>query len=257
MGRRVTGDTMLGDQTCDRCRRGRQYLCANRSEVGIRRGRPGALAEQLLMPAWALYALPDDLDPAVGALIEPGGNAFRTVEAAGLRAGDSLLVIGAGTIGLLAALIARERRVEVSILGHSPASIDFARSLGFDRTWSSEHPPPSTFDAVVDASTASSSPALAVKLVEPGGRVVCIGLAGEPSLVDTRDIVLADITITGTLSASPGLPGTVALFGGAGRVDPSPLVAAVVGLDDVPRVLAGDRDPAWGPGPKIHVDPRR
>jgi threonine dehydrogenase-like Zn-dependent dehydrogenase len=164
--------------------------------------------------------------------------------------------VGAGTIGLLAALVARERGLAVSILGHSPSSIEFARSLGFDRLWSSDRPPTGTFDAVVDASTASSSPALGLRLVEPGGRVVCIGIAAEPSLVDTRDAVFRDASVVGILSASPGLPGTVELFG-AGRVDPSPLVAAVVGLDDVPRVLAGEHDAAWGAGPKIQVDPRR
>ena len=44
VGRRVTGDTMLGCGTCDRCTAGRQHLCADRYEIGIRNGRPGALA---------------------------------------------------------------------------------------------------------------------------------------------------------------------------------------------------------------------
>ena len=96
LGRRVTGDTMLGDQTCDRCRSGRQYLCANRYEVGIRHGWPGALAEQLCVPAWSLRALPEDLDWSIGALVEPSGNAWRTVEAAALQPGWRLLVVGAG-----------------------------------------------------------------------------------------------------------------------------------------------------------------
>src|ERR671913_1520701 len=46
IGRRVTGDTMLGDQVCRRCRRGHQHVCEHRQEVGIRNGRHGALAEQ-------------------------------------------------------------------------------------------------------------------------------------------------------------------------------------------------------------------
>ena len=47
VGRRVMGDTMLGDGVCRRCRKGRQHVCENRQEVGVRGGRPGALAEQL------------------------------------------------------------------------------------------------------------------------------------------------------------------------------------------------------------------
>ncbi len=52
LGRRVTGDTMLGDRTCRRCHRGHQHVCEQRQEVGIRGSRPGALAEQLAVPAW-------------------------------------------------------------------------------------------------------------------------------------------------------------------------------------------------------------
>src|SRR5215211_7227458 len=76
LGRRVTGDTMLGDGTCRRCRRGAQHVCADRQEVGIRGGRPGALAEQLAVPAASLHTLPETVDPVLGALVEPGGNAF-------------------------------------------------------------------------------------------------------------------------------------------------------------------------------------
>jgi threonine dehydrogenase-like Zn-dependent dehydrogenase len=73
VGRRVMGDTMLGDGTCRRCRRGHQHTCANRQEVGIRGGRDGALAEQLAVPVSSLHVLPDAVGPVLGALVEPGG----------------------------------------------------------------------------------------------------------------------------------------------------------------------------------------
>ena len=95
-----------------------------------------------------------------------------------------------------------------------------------------------------------------MELVEPGGRVVFIGIAGEPSLVDTRSLVLKDVTATGVLSGSGGLAGAIEQYA-AGAVDPRPLVAATVGLAEVADVLAGRRRPEWGPAPKIHVDPRR
>ena len=253
LGQRVIGDTMLGCGRCARCRSGRQHLCADRFEVGIRGGWPGALAQRLSVPASSLRVLPDALDATAGALVEPGGNAWRAVDATGLDPGERLLVIGAGTIGLLAGLIARSRGADVTVLGRSDASIGFARSLGLAASPHIESG--ATFDAVIDASTSESSPARAVDLVEPGRRVVYIGLAGEPSLLDTRRLVLSDVTVVGILSASPGLDGAIELFG-SGRVDPRPLVAAVVGLDDVAAILAGDRDPAWR-GPKVQVDPRR
>ncbi|MGW9183984.1 zinc-dependent alcohol dehydrogenase [Agromyces sp. NPDC055661] len=252
LGRRVTGDTMLGCGVCRRCRTGFQHVCADRSELGIRRGRPGALADQLAVPARALHALPDTVDDAAGALVEPGGNAFRAVQAAALEPGDRVLVTGAGTIGLLCAMFARAGGADVHLLGRSPRSLDFARSLGFEHVWSDDALPELPWDAVIEASNAPELPAKAVELVEPGKRVVYIGLAGSPSLLDTRMLVLGDVTAVGILSASPGLEGTIRAYA-HDQVDPRPLVAATVVLDDLPAVLAGERPAGSGPGPKFHV----
>ncbi|MDQ7905071.1 hypothetical protein RB614_11115 [Phytohabitans sp. ZYX-F-186] len=73
--------------------------------------------------------------------------------------------------------------------------------------------------------------------------------------VDTRALVLKDVTAVGVLSASPALDATIAAYA-SGAVDPRPLVAATVGLDGVGPVLAGQRPAGAGPAPKIHVDPR-
>jgi threonine dehydrogenase-like Zn-dependent dehydrogenase len=255
LGRRVTGDTMLGDGVCRRCRRGRQHVCEHRQEVGIRGGRPGALAEQLAVPVASLHELPDAVDASLGALVEPGGNAWRAARAAGVATGDRALVVGPGTIGLLTAMFLRAAGAEVHLLGVTAASLEFARGLGFAGAWARDTLPDLPFDAVVDASTAPGSPALALDLVEPAGRVVCIGIAGTPSSVDTRTLLLKDVTAVGILSASPGLAPAIAAYA-AGEVDPRPLVAATVGLGQVGAVLAGGRPDGSGAGPKVHVDPR-
>jgi threonine dehydrogenase-like Zn-dependent dehydrogenase len=249
-GRRVTGDTMLGCGRCARCAAGRQHLCADRYEIGIRRGWPGALAERLPVPVTALVPLPDGVDATAGALVEPGGNALRAVRAAALAPGERLLVVGPGTIGLLVAMIAAARGVEVHLLGLPP--LDFARTVA--PAWTADTLPELRFDAVVDASTGAGVPARAVALVEPGRRVVCIGLAAGPSLLDTRQLVFAELTVVGVLSASGGLAGAVELYA-SGAVDPRPLVATTLGLADTAAALT---DPGrFGPAPKIHIDPRR
>jgi hypothetical protein len=74
-------------------------------------------------------------------------------------------------------------------------------------------------------------------------------------MIDTRTLALKDVTAVGILSASPGLADTIAAYA-SGAVDPRPLVAATVGLNQVGSVLAGQRPLGAGPGPKIHVDPR-
>ncbi len=255
VGRRVIGDTMLGCGHCDRCLSGRQHVCADRFEIGIRNGWPGALAEQLAVPVSALHRLPDAIDPALGALVEPGGNALRAYRAAGVSAGDRLLVLGPGTIGLLVALFARADGVEVHLVGRSEPPMAFARSLGFEHVWTTGALPALVFDAIVDATNDPAMPALAIELVEPGKRVVFIGIAGTPSMIDSRTLALKDATAVGVLSGSGGLEGTIELYA-SGAVDPRPLVAATVSLEQVADALAGNRPSGSGAGPKIHVDPR-
>ncbi|MFK3983271.1 zinc-binding dehydrogenase [Micromonospora sp. NPDC050397] len=256
LGRRVTGDTMLGCGHCRRCLAGGGHVCADRSEIGIRGGFAGALAERLAVPVTALHALPDTVDDTAGALVEPGGNALRSVRGAALTPGDRLLVLGPGTIGLLVAEFARTEGAEVHVVGTSARSLDFARTRGFSGVWPDGRIPALPWDAVVDASNDPAVPALALDLVEPGGRIVYVGLSGTPSRIDTRTLALKDVTAVGILGASAGLAGTIARYADA-AVDPRPLVAATVGLDEVGGVLAGRLPDNAGPGPKVHVDPRR
>jgi threonine dehydrogenase-like Zn-dependent dehydrogenase len=256
LGRRVTGDTMLGCGQCGRCGSGRQHLCEDRSEIGIRGVWPGALAEQLVVPASALHALPDRVDVVAGALVEPGGNALRAVSAACLTKGDRVLIWGPGSIGLLAAAFAAAQGAEVHLVGTEPQSLAFARQLGYPHTWCVGDLPDVAFDAVIDATYGPEVPAAALELVEPGRRIVLVGLAGSPSRIDTRMLVLKDVTAVGVLSASPGLAAAIASYASA-AVDPRPLVAETVRLEEVEDVLAGHRRRPAGAGPKFHVDPSR
>ncbi|WP_052226518.1 zinc-dependent alcohol dehydrogenase [Microbacterium mangrovi] len=252
VGRRVTGDTMLGCGACHRCAKGRHHVCENRTELGIRGGRPGALAEKLAYPARYLHPLPDSVDDAAGALIEPAGNALRSVWAAEVVPGDRVLVLGIGTIGLLVAMFARAEGADVHLMGRSNGSMQFARSLHFDAVWDEQSLPDLPWDAVIDCSNAAALPAKALELVEPAGRVVYVGLAGSPSTIDTRTLALKDVTAVGILGASAALDGVIAAFA-SGAVDPRPLVAATVTLEDVAAALRGELPTQAGPGPKIHV----
>jgi threonine dehydrogenase-like Zn-dependent dehydrogenase len=253
LGVRVTGDTMLGCGRCRRCAAGNHHVCADRSEIGIT-GWPGALAEKLLVPAGSLYRLPDQVDDTAGALVEPGGNALRAVRAAHAGPGRRLLVWGPGSIGLLATAFASAAGAEVDVAGLDAQREELAKSFGAARYWTSDSPPPGGYDAVIDCTGHDAVPARALRLVEPAGTVVYIGLSTRPSLVDSRDIALGDITVTGILGASAGLASAIEHYAD-GRVDPRPLAQVVVGLDRAADALAGHLD--TGAGTKIHIDPRR
>jgi 2-desacetyl-2-hydroxyethyl bacteriochlorophyllide A dehydrogenase len=252
LGTRVTGDTMLGCGYCNRCRAGNGHVCADRHEIGIT-AWPGALADKLLVPAGSLYRLPASVDDRSGALVEPGGNAQRAAAAAHAEPGRRILVCGPGTIGLLAVAFAGAAGADVDVLGSDPNRRELASEFGAGRYWTAEDPPPGTYDAVIDCTGDHRVPASALTLVEPAGRVVYIGVSPRPSQIDSRDIVLNDLTVVGILGASAGLATAIAQYAD-GRVVPGALVEVVVGLDLAVEALSGRIDPA--PGVKIHIDPR-
>ena len=258
IGKRVTGDTMLGCGQCEYCLAGHHHVCANRFEVGIRDGWAGALAEKMLVPTRFAYEIPEHVSETAAALVEPGGNSLRAVRAARVEPGQRVLILGSGTIGLLSAQFALAAAAEVHVGGVREGSLALAETLGVQHTWqlddlaasASDH-----FDAVIEATGNKAMPALSARLAKPAGRVVYIGLSSTPSLVDTRDIALKDITAVGILSGSPGLAGAIEHFAD-GSVVPDAIVSEVVALEDVPDRLEGRRGADAGPGPKVHVDPR-
>jgi 2-desacetyl-2-hydroxyethyl bacteriochlorophyllide A dehydrogenase len=253
LGARVTGDTMLACGTCDRCLTGRRNLCRNLVEIGISLGYAGALAERLVVPAGSLHRLPDTVDDAAGALVEPGGNGWRAADAAHAGAGVRVLVWGAGSIGLLATAFAAAAGSEVHVVVRNPQRAMLAESLGATAVWTVGALPEVAFDAVIDATNDASVPTAALERVDAGGRVVFIGLSGGPSPIDTRRLVLRDMTATGILSGSAGLAPAIKRYAD-GSVDPRPLVSATLPLERAADVLAGWRPD--GPGPKVQFDPR-
>ncbi len=252
LGARVTGDTMLGCGRCPRCQAGRGHVCAYRREVGIM-GWPGALAEKVLVPASSLYRLPNVIDDRIGALVEPGGNAWRAASAAQAGPGQRVLVCGPGTIGLLTAAFARASGAEVHVMAPDRGREKLASAFGAVAYWTAADPPRMTYDAVIDCTDDHQMPATALALAEPAGRLVFIGISGVPSPIDSRDLVLGDLTAVGILGASAGLAPAIEHYA-EGRVDPSGIVQVTVGLDRAAEALAGQV--SSGAGTKIHIDPR-
>jgi len=110
------------------------------------------------------------------------------------------------------------------------------------------------YDAVIEATFDYEVPAKLVDLVEPGGRIVLIGLDNNSALIDSRKLVFKDITTVGILSRSPGLPHSIE-FIRSRRVDPRIVIGATIGLDEVGDVFLGKRPAGAGVGPKILVNP--
>ena len=172
-----------------------------------------------------------------------------------LRPGERVLILGPGTIGLLVAMFALAHGAQVHVLGLDRRSLDFAAELGVHGAWTAAELPRLPLDAVIDASNSPGLPALALDLVEPGKRVVYVGVAGRPSVIDTRSLVLKDVTAVGILGASAGLAETIEQYA-AGSVDPRPLVAATVGLARWATCWPAGARPAPGRDPRFTSIPR-
>jgi len=255
LGRRVTGDTMIGCDHCARCADGRHHVCDERFEIGVRGDWPGALAEQLVVPIRSLYDLPGSVSDEAGAMVEPGANAYRAVAAAGIRPGFPVLVAGPGTIGLLCLLHALALDAEVHVLGVDAPALALATSLGAAGAWTADTLPELPWDAVINATDDATMPRRAFELVEPGRRVVLIGSAHAPAVVDARFLMSKDVTAVGIMGGSAGLAPTIAAYA-SGAVDPTPLIARTIALDGVADALSGQASRPAG-RPKILVDPRR
>ena len=109
----------------------RSALTRLRTASGLGTGRAGGYAEQMIVDESMLFALPDAVSDRAGTLVEPLAVAIRAVAKAELRADEPVAVIGAGPVGLLTALVLRERGFErLAIVSRNPARADRAAALG-------------------------------------------------------------------------------------------------------------------------------
>ena len=254
IGKRVVGDVMMGCGKCSRCNDGRQHTCQDRYEIGIRNGFDGALAEEMSIEPRFLLELPNEIDETLGALVEPGANAWRVANAAQANKGKAILIFGTGTIALMSAQFCIAMGADVHMIGIDPKQFPLALEVGAKSVSSDVQTIPGGYHVVIDCTFDPSIPAKCVEIVEPGGRVVLIGVDDHAAPINSRLLVFRDITVVGILSASPGLQHSLD-FMKAGKVNLGLLVGATVGLDQAIDIFNGKRPEGAGPGPKILVDP--
>lgn len=209
-GMRVTFNPLIVCGTCDRCRAGLTNLCRQRQLIGAH--LQGAFASFVAVPVAQCWSVPDTLSDITASLAEPLACAVRAVSLARLAAGDSLLILGAGPIGLFCLAVARSLGMkEVIVSDMLPARLAIAQQWGAsavlnarvtDVVQTVQEMCSGGVTAVIDAVGASATRTQAVQAVVPGGRVVFIGLHDEESLLATNYLIRQEITLTGCFAYS-------------------------------------------------------
>lgn len=219
---------------CRRCLRGHETLCERFRATGL---APGGFAERVRIAAELvpeLLPLPDDLDPVAATFVEPLGCVLRAQDRAGLRAGDSLLVVGAGAMGLLNIAAAHARSVE-AIWVREPR----AERLRAAEEWGAEHHGNELVDIAIVCTPKPAAIAAAAAALAPGGTLCLYAppAPGQPPAIDGTALFLRELTVTASYSAGPGdMRAALALIAG-GIIDPLPLVSHRLPLEEVGRAL--------------------
>jgi alcohol dehydrogenase len=204
-GRQVTVNPLITCGHCEFCAQGRNNLCANRTMIGMTRA--GGFAQYVTTAASSVIDLPAGMSSRAAALTEPAATALHAVHMAARALVRPLpecevLILGAGAIGLLAALLLKAygcRRIllaEPNVLRRESAQ----RTAGcatYDPMQPSAAPPDNRIDLVIDAVGAKATRQAALAAVKPGGVIVHVGLADGASEIHMRKLTLAEITLIG------------------------------------------------------------
>ncbi|MFD9795891.1 zinc-binding dehydrogenase [Streptomyces sp. NPDC059070] len=197
IGDRVVGQTMISCGSCRACQRGRRNECGRLRETGLY-GQQGAAAEFVRVPAQTLTVVPAAVDDLAAALVEPAVTVLAGLDRVSCSPGERVLVLGTGTIGLLAVQLARRLAGTVDVVGVDDAGLGAALRLGAEHAFRPGEAAPGGYDVVVEASGSPAALAEALQLADIGGRVAAIGVPTDPlPSVDAGELVLRGVSFTG------------------------------------------------------------
>jgi 2-desacetyl-2-hydroxyethyl bacteriochlorophyllide A dehydrogenase len=212
IGDRVVCEGMIPCNRCRRCKEGATQLCLNYDQIGFTRG--GGYGEFVRVPRHVVHRLPDDVSFATGALVEPAACVLRGLERGRPRPGETVGVIGIGTLGSLALKLALLYAPGALVAyGVRTEELEFGDRLGAGATVhvAEQDPVAEThrivgggLDLVLETAGAVDAIDLATRVVRPGGRVVLLGIAGEGRKLDlpADRIMFGDMDVIGSCSYS-------------------------------------------------------
>ncbi|MFI8595571.1 alcohol dehydrogenase catalytic domain-containing protein [Microbacterium sp. NPDC078428] len=250
-GTRVILDPGLPCHDCRQCRRGTFNLCTRRRAFGVT--EDGAATEQLVVPAQNLYAVSSEVPAGAAVLGEPLACVIHAFDLVPSPAAGSVLVYGAGTVGLLAAVVARRLgAADVSIIDLNTTRLDRAQEIGVDAAQTAaDRLAEERFDIVVDATGAAPAISDGLGRVGRGGSFLQIGVARPDALVSISpyELFAREMRVAGSMTTRFSFPPAVAMLE-EGAIPHHLITGTPFSLDQYAEALAAAER---GDQPKVTV----
>ena len=249
-GDRVVVEPFVGCGTCYPCRIGKSNCCANLQIIGIH--RPGGYAEYLTAPATHVHRVPENLSMTLASFAEPVAIGVQSCRRGDVRAGEYVLILGCGPIGLALIEVVKARGGIPVATDVVASRMETARQLGA-RTLPADD---KLIGAVMEQTNGEGAPVVieatgkpkameqTVELVAAGGRIVIVGLVKKGTMVQFPglDFTRKEMTIVGSRASVNCFPESLELLA-KGKIQ-YPKMATEFDLWDAPRVFAElEKDP--------------
>ena len=233
VGDRVVVNSAVSCGTCEYCQDGQVNLCRNGSVYGGK--RPGGFAERVATPVSTLMPMPEGVTPLQASLAEPLANGVHALSMTRQRFPETLVIFGAGTIGLFTLQVAKAGgALRLVVVDVSDARLAVAKRLGASLTVNARQDDALAVvrdctrgrgaDVVVDAVGAAETRRAAITATRPGGEVVWLGLHDDPTDLSGFDVVLREKSIYGSFAVTAKDIRTALHLFAAGKITLDPWV---------------------------------
>lgn len=245
IGKRVIGSNDVVCLKCDACRSGNWRYCKEFEEIGFK--RDGAYAEYVIVPTYGLCELPEHVPFQNAALCEPLGVALGTMEKANAKFGDTLMIMGAGSIGLCMLAVGKAMGMrKIVVCASSEKRLQVAKKLGADAVIATSTQDlmtemkkihPEGTDVIVDATGIESCIQDCLKLAKKGGTIALAGYGrGKMMNIRVDDIHVNNLHVVGAGNNWNMHKKAVELMA-SGIIDLSPFVTECMPLEEFERAL--------------------
>jgi 2-desacetyl-2-hydroxyethyl bacteriochlorophyllide A dehydrogenase len=246
VGDRVVTEPYMYCGGCYPCRQGRTNCCEVLRTMGVH--ADGGMAEYYCHDVQLVHKVPAAISWEEAPLIEPLTIALHGLHRASVAAGETVVIIGAGGIGLLVAAAALHYKARPVLIDPLAERLDLAKKLGVEHVIDPRQEDPAKAiaaltggrmaEAVIEASGATVAVKSSLDYVAYSGRVALIGWPKEEVPLPTYLITKKEIDVRGSRNSAREFPEAIELIAG-GRVRVTPLISHVVAFDDLPACIAG------------------